>query len=303
MHRVTFYLPWLAVAAALAILSTAALSLAGSSPPQAEPEIVDTAELLPPEEPLMVPDVRFQPYVFAKGILEDAGFAWRVKGGAKGFPANVVVTQKPAPGTLLRDTGAPTVVLALERNTDYEQRGLAKNKSPYKGTKNVRWNDEPVEPVPPPGEEEPSAPEPPAEEAPAAEPAPAPAEPVEPAPVEPPDASSEESSSRPPAFIVPGAPPEPPNEIPLVARVENLAAKLAGETQTDELVDHWLFQHEWVVTGAEFGWAEGEEALVKLIELDNDLQARWGIGAKSAEVAQKALDGVRAELAEVAQSS
>ena len=303
MHRVTFYLPWVAVAAALAILSTAALSLAGSSPQQAEPEIVDTAELLPAEEPLVVPDVRFQPYVFAKGILEDAGFAWRVKGGAKGFPANVVMTQKPAPGTLLVDTGAPTIVLALERNTDYEQRGLAKNKSPYKGTKNVRWGEEPAAPSPPPVEEPPSPPEPAAEKESAAEAAPAPAEPAKPAPVEPPDPSSEKPEGRPPAFIVPGAPPEPPNEIPLVARVENLTAKLAGEQQTDELVDHWLFQHEWVVTGAEFGWAGGEEALVKLIELDEDLQARWGIGAKSAEVARTALDEVRAELAEAAQSS
>ena len=261
----TFFLPWLAVAAAITVFSTAALSLAGSSPPVAEPEDVDATEFLPVEDPLVVPDVRSQPYVFAKGILEDAGFAWRLKGGAKGFPANVVVTQKPAPGTLLVDTGAPTVVLLLERNTDYEQRGLPKNSSPYEGTKNVPWQD-------PTG-----ASDPPSEG---------------PAPAAAPDSSSEEPEPRPPVFVEPGAPPEPPDEITLVVRVDKLAAKLDGAAQTEDLVSHWLFQHEWVVTGALFGWHGGEKALVKLIALDEDLEVRWGIGALSADVARDALKEV-----------
>ena len=61
---------------------------------------------------LVVPDVRGQAYVFAKGILEDAGFAWRVP-GARGFAANTVVGQSPLPGTRVVDTGAPLVTLRL----------------------------------------------------------------------------------------------------------------------------------------------------------------------------------------------
>src|ERR1051326_8613709 len=55
---------------------------------------------------LVVPDVRGQIYVFAKGILEDDGFAWQVIGSVQGFAANTVVTQKPKPGTVVLDTGA-----------------------------------------------------------------------------------------------------------------------------------------------------------------------------------------------------
>ena len=278
MRRVTFLLPWLAVVAALAVLSTAALSLAGSSPPAAEPETVEAVSL-PPEQPLIVPDVRLQPYVFAKGMLEDAGFAWRVKGKVKGFPANVVTSQKPAPGTLMRDTGAPTIVLTLERNTDYEQRGLAKNESPYKGTKNVRWDAPATEPA--------AAADSSADEK------------TEAAPEDAKD--SADPAGRPPAFVVPGAPPEPPEEIPLTERADNLAQRLAGKAHSDELEQHWLYQHEWIVTGAKFGWSNGEAALVKLIEIDEDLQSRWGMGALSAEVARNALDEVRAETAEAAQ--
>lgn len=284
MRRVTFYLPWLAVATAVAILSTAALSLAGSSPPPEPPESATAQLPVPVEEPLVVPDVRGQPYVFAKGILEDAGFAWRIKGKAKGYPANVVVSQKPSPGTLLSDTGAPTLVLRLQRNTDYEQNGLPKDSSPYPGTKNVLWDDGSDETPPSSGD--------PATEAP---------------PAAPPSGSEHaddgQTSDRPPAFVAPGAPPEPPDEITLVARADKLAGDLAGQEQTPELVDHWLFQHEWIVTGAKFGWYGGEEALLKLIAIDEDLQSRWGIGAKSAEVARQALDEVRAEIAEAAPDS
>jgi hypothetical protein len=44
-------------------------------------------------EPLVVPDVRKQAYVFAKGTLEQDGFAWRLTGSVPGFAANVVVAQ------------------------------------------------------------------------------------------------------------------------------------------------------------------------------------------------------------------
>src|SRR3979409_488737 len=61
---------------------------------------------------IIVPDVRGQAYVFAEGILEDTGFAWRVPSG-NGFAANTVVGQSPMPGTRVIDTGAPAVTLTL----------------------------------------------------------------------------------------------------------------------------------------------------------------------------------------------
>ncbi|MFL5937724.1 MAG: PASTA domain-containing protein [Gaiellaceae bacterium] len=82
---------------------------------------------------LVVPDVLGQPYVFAKGALEDAGLAWYVVNN-KGFPANTVISQSPAPGTKLVDTGAPLVTLKVDRNRTYTQRGRPDNKSPYHGT-------------------------------------------------------------------------------------------------------------------------------------------------------------------------
>jgi hypothetical protein len=54
-------------------------------------------------------------------------------------------------------------------------------------------------------------------------------------------------------------------------------------------VNHWLYQHSWLVTGARFGWSGGAEALRILVRIDRDLQARWGIGAKSLAVARAAL--------------
>jgi PASTA domain len=82
---------------------------------------------------LVVPNVNGQAYVFAKGILEDAGCAWRVTGG-NGFAANTVVAQSPKPGTLVRDTGAPLVTLTVVRNNSYPERGTPDNRAPYRGT-------------------------------------------------------------------------------------------------------------------------------------------------------------------------
>jgi beta-lactam-binding protein with PASTA domain len=82
---------------------------------------------------LVVPDLEGQPYVFAEGALEDAGFSWYVP-GRNGFSANRVVAQSPAPGTHLVDTGAPLVTLTLARNRVYKELGKSQNKSPYHGT-------------------------------------------------------------------------------------------------------------------------------------------------------------------------
>jgi hypothetical protein len=82
---------------------------------------------------LVVPNVQGQAYVFAKGVLEDAGFAWHVTRG-NGFAANTVVAQSPKPGTLVRDTGAPLVTLKILRNKSYPERGTPDHRAPYRGT-------------------------------------------------------------------------------------------------------------------------------------------------------------------------
>ena len=71
--------------------------------------------------------------MFAKGTLEQDGFAWRVEGGVAGFAANVVVSQSPAPGSRVVPDGAPIVVLRLSRNGAYKQEGMPENISPYPG--------------------------------------------------------------------------------------------------------------------------------------------------------------------------
>jgi PASTA domain-containing protein len=88
----------------------------------------------PAPETLLVPDVRGKAYVFAKGMLEDGGFAWRVEGSVHGYAANLVASQTPAPGTKLVDTGAPTVTLHLTGAKGYEQAGDPEDASPFPGT-------------------------------------------------------------------------------------------------------------------------------------------------------------------------
>jgi len=83
---------------------------------------------------LTVPQVTGQAYVFAKGILQDGGFAWHVSGPVQGYAVNTVVEQHPAAGTVVVDTGAPTVTLTLARNKAYAQLGTPSNNAPYSGT-------------------------------------------------------------------------------------------------------------------------------------------------------------------------
>jgi hypothetical protein len=84
---------------------------------------------------LTVPQVTGQAYVFAKGILQDGGFAWHVAGPVKGYAVNTVVEQHPAAGTVVLDTGAPTITLTLARNRAYAQLGAPSNGAPYSGTR------------------------------------------------------------------------------------------------------------------------------------------------------------------------
>jgi hypothetical protein len=103
-------------------------------------------------------------------------------------------------------------------------------------------------------------------------------------------------TARPPAFIVKNAPKEPLDEIALPTRALRLEAWVAGKPRTASNVQHWLYQHAWIVTGAKFGWWHGAQALKTLIRVDQRVQRQWGIGAKSEAVA-------RATLAQVSRKS
>lgn len=101
---------------------------------------------------------------------------------------------------------------------------------------------------------------------------------------------------RPPAFHVPGARKEPLDEITLPARARRLEAWLAARRNpTAANVQHWLYQHAWIVTGARFGWWHGAEAIRTLIRVDRRVEARWGIGYRSEAAARQALAEVEAK--------
>ena len=88
-----------------------------------------------PAPPIVVPDVEGQAFVFAKGALEDAGFAWRVVGSVHGYAANTVVSQSPAPGTRVIDTGAPLDHADAEaERLATAQTGEAQDAAPYAAT-------------------------------------------------------------------------------------------------------------------------------------------------------------------------
>ena len=123
----------LVVIATLGVLATGTITFAATKRIQAgiaaKPKAAAPAE----RPPLVVPDVRGKPYVFAKGILDDAGFAWRVT-TANGFATNTVSSQTPAPGTRVVDNGAPLMALALQTPSGQKQRGSAENESPFEST-------------------------------------------------------------------------------------------------------------------------------------------------------------------------
>lgn len=111
-------------------LASATIALAATTPGSVRPQLPVEPETT---KPLRVPDVTGDAYVFAKGILEDAGFAWQVA-GAQGFAVNTVSGQSPAAGTIVIDTGAPTISLTLRRNSAYPELGTPENTAPYQGT-------------------------------------------------------------------------------------------------------------------------------------------------------------------------
>jgi len=254
-------------------LFTATITFAASSTLSSPTTPPATPAVVAPE-PLVIPDVRKQAYVFAKGTLEQEGFAWRVEGAVPGYAANVVVSQVPAPGSRVVPDGAPIIVLGLSRNAAYQE-GTPDNVAPYPG-KPARLVG--AKPKPQPAKTiaaiapKAAAPKPAATTKTAAAPA-----------------------ARKPAFTVAGALQEPADEILLSVRAKRLAVWLeAHPNRTAANVNHWLYQHNWIVTGAGFGWHGGAAALRTLIELDQRVQKLWSVGGKSEQVARRALAEVEA---------
>ena len=272
--RLAALLPRAVIVAIIWVLGTAAFTLAADNTivGAATPDPATGAAKAQTE--LVVPSVSGQAYVFAKGILEDAGFAWRVVGSVRGFSSNRVITQSPSAGTRVLDTGAPTITLRLVRGP-YAQLGRPVDVSPYRGTV-VRLA----------GLASLTTPAAKTAAKPKAKPAPKPkAKPVVKTAVKP--------AARPPAFTQAGAPKEPLDEISLPARALLLQRWAANQPKTGANVRHWLYQHAWIVTGARFGWWHGAQALQTLIAVDRQLERQWGIGGKSQAVATAALAQVR----------
>jgi hypothetical protein len=275
--RIATRLPRLAIVGVVLLLASATLAVGAAkrltAVPNGAPAPLAAATIV-------VPDVTGQAFVFAKGTLEDTGFAWRVVGGVHGYAVNKVSSQTPTAGTKLKDTGAPTITVTLER-TAYPEKGEPADVSPYQGTVPQLIGRRAVTPAAAPV---PAAPKALKRKATTAKPKPA-----RPAAVAP--------TKRPPAFAVANAPKEPLKEIPLTQRAHRLSAWIAAHPDpTPAHVRHFLYQHTWVVTGATFGWWHGAEALRELIAADRIAQQQWGIGRKSELVARNALARVEARM-------
>jgi PASTA domain len=274
--RIATRLPRLAVVGMVLLLASATLAVGAAKRLTAVP---NGAPAPVPVATVVVPDLAGQAFVFAKGTLEDTGFAWRVVGSVHGYAVNKVSSQSPSAGTKLKDTGAPTITVTLER-TAYPEKGEPEDVSPYQGTVPQLLGAPTVRPAAP----VPAAPKAAKKKATTAKPKPA-----QPAPAAP--------TKRSPAFAVANAPKEPLKEIPLTQRARLLSAWIAAHPQpTPAHVRHFLYQHTWVVTGAKFGWWHGTEALRELIAADRIAQKHWGIGRKSELVARRALAEVEARV-------
>jgi hypothetical protein len=299
--RLPAFVPRVAAIVLVVLCATAGLTYAAGSQLPSAPAAAPATTTPPP--PLVVPDVRGQAYVFAKGTLEESGFAWRVVGSVQGYAANVVIAQSPVAGTPLVDTGTPLVTLTLKRNGSYKQVGEAENASPYAGSVVQPAATEnglgPALPATTTTTKAPAATVPasttPAATTTATPKTPAAAPNVAPAKAAGPAAKAAWPQSRPAAFTMPGAKPEPLDEMPLPARATALRTWLeAHPAKTAASAKHWLYQNEWIVAGARMGWWRGAEALRTLVAVDRRAEQLWGIGAKSAGVAEQALNDVQA---------
>lgn len=277
MAGLASFLPRFVALPLVALLGTATLTFAADKQ-LATPESPAQPAAASVPAVLVVPDVRRQAFVFAKGTLEDAGFAWKVTGSVQGYAANPVADQFPAPGTRVVDTGSPVVQVRLAANGRYRQQGSPENTSPYDGS-TLKIAGAAAAPAA-------AAPQP------EAAPAPAPAAKPKPAATPKPKAAAKKAA-RPPAFVVRGARKEPLDEMPLPDRARALGRYVASHQPTAAAVNHFLYQHSWIVTGAEFGWWRGSQALELLIAVDRQAQRAWGYGAKSEAVARASLARVQ----------
>ena len=264
--RIATGLPRLALVGVVLLLASATLAVGAAKKMAATPQGAPAPVTTPT---VTVPDITGQAFVFAKGTLEDDGLAWKVAGRVHGYAVNKVAKQVPAAGTKLRDTGAPTITVTLQR-TSYPEKGEPEDVSPYFGTSVQPIVSRTAAPAPAPA---------------AAAPKPAAAQPK---------AAAKPAATRAPDFVVAGAPMEPQKEMPLPQRAHLLAAFIASHGKTPANIRHFLYQHSWIVTGARFGWWHGAQALQELIAADRAADKRWGIGRKSELVASAALKRVQA---------
>jgi hypothetical protein len=274
--RLASLLPRAVIVAMVWILGTAALTFAADSTIVGPSPSGEPTQPAQPQE-LVVPSVVGQAYVFSKGILEDAGFAWHVNGSVRGYSSNRVLAQSPAPGTHVVDTGAPTVTLRLVRGP-YEQLGTPQDSAPYAGSA-MRLAG--LAAVTTPAKKKIS---------PATKPSAAKKKAAGKKAVK---HHARKAATRPPAFTAKDAPKEPLDEMTLPARALRLGAWVAGKPRTGRNAQHWLYQHAWIVTGAKFGWWHGAQALQTLIRVDQRVERQWGVGGRSEAVARAALAQVR----------
>jgi len=286
--RAAAYLPRLVVLGAVFLFAGATLTYGAAQRISAEAAPKATAPVSAPT--VVVPDLSGQAFVFAKGSLEDAGFAWRVIGPVHGYAVNRVASQTPSAGTKLKDTGAPIVTVSLAR-TAYAETGEPEDVSPYIGTAVVLASTPfvaksavPAPTAPKGAEQKLIVDKPSAMKLTAKRPAAKyPATPVA------------SAKARPPAFVVAGARKEPLDEITLPARATLLSRWLSEHPKaSNAAVRHFLYQNAWIVTGAKFGWWHGAEALRLLIGADAKAMQIWGIGHKSELAARHALAEVEA---------
>ena len=92
--RIATRLPRLLIVGVVLLLASATLAVGAAkrltAVPSGAPAPVAVATMV-------VPDLSGQAFVFAKGSLEDTGFAWQVIGSVHGYAANKVARQSPPP--------------------------------------------------------------------------------------------------------------------------------------------------------------------------------------------------------------
>ncbi len=233
----------------------------------------------------VVPGVIGQPYVFAESTLQQQGFGWKVVGLVAGWAGVTVSSQTPAPGTKVVDTGAPLITLRLAKPKGYVTQGTPENSSPYVGTQIML-------PAGSTGTVQSTT------SAQTTTTGTFSTTTVKSTSTTTPTTTESKPShvkTRPPAFKIAGANPEPLDEIPLPQRAKNLGTWLDSHHQVSAANErYWLFQHAWIVTGAKFGWWHGAQALETLIAVDKRVEALWSVGSRSEAEARSALAFVRA---------